>query len=265
MKKKMDTDDSREINSRILLLILDELRAIRSRMDTALGVDGAPADTPGPQTPPLKVEEEAQKPAPDTDVQPPTETAEPKPPLNVDPYNLPTPKSPDEEIELLEDQKQRIDNMISLARFTEAEKLAQALLAAIPANADAEALLETARSKSSASRIEQQTRLFAEFQQWTESRQWIKARTVGEQLIDQHPASEEGLQVAAAMSTVEKNAHFEEARTLRDRVRDMIKRKRYSEAVEVAEDLIDRFPNTQVAKQLHSLLPDLKKRSALFR
>ena len=67
------------------------------------------------------------------------------------------------------------------------------------------------------------------------------------------------------MSTVRKNAHFEEARTLRDRIRDLIKRKRYSEAVDVSEDLMRRFPNTQVAKQLQSLLPDLKRRSAHFR
>ncbi len=67
------------------------------------------------------------------------------------------------------------------------------------------------------------------------------------------------------MDTVRKNAHFEEARTLRDRIGDLIKRKRYSEAVEIAEDLIRRFPNTRVAKQLRALLPDLKRRDANFR
>ena len=154
---------------------------------------------------------------------------------------------------------------MSVAQFTRAEKLAQALLAALPDSSDAEALLETVRRESSAFRTEQQSRLFAEFQKWTESRQWIKAMAVGQQLLDKYAASGEARKVGASMSTVRKNAHFEEARTLRDRIRDLIKRKRYSEAIEIANDLIHRFPNTQVAKQLKTLLPDLKRRSVHFR
>jgi len=316
MGKRTDNKASDEVNSRILLLILDELRHIRKRMDTALVPDGGKTAPPPstPQTPPAPpiVEEEVAEveiieteivddqevqPAPSpppkvkkksapakppakrksppkpakapprkpTKAQPKADAAAPKQPQNTEIFNLPAPTSPDEEVELFADQKQRIENMMSVAQFTRAEKLAQALLAAIPDSSDAEALLETVRRESSAFRTEQQSRLFAEFQRWTESRQWIKAMAVGEQLLEKYPASGQAKKVASSMSTVRKNAHFEEARTLRDRIRDLIKRKRYSEAVEIADDLIRRFPNTQVAKQLKSLLPDLKRRSVHFR
>ena len=293
MGKRKDIAASEEVNSRILLLILDELRAIRKRVDTALGPDNgqlAPPQPPAqrPPTPP-PVEEDAREAeiieaeivdaqelepaaAPEPEVteqsepeQPQNNAAAPEQPRNIDPFNLPAPASPDDEDKLFGEQKQRIENMMSVAQFARAEKLAQALLAAIPDSNEAEALLDTVRRESFAFRTEQQSRLFAEFQRWTESRQWIKAQTVGEQLIEKYPAGKEGQKVAASMSTVRQNAHFEEARTLRDRIRDLIKRKRYSDAVEVAEDLIHRFPNTQVAKQLRSLLPDLKRRSAHFR
>ena len=293
MGKQTDNTASDEVNSRILLLILDELRSIRKRMDTAQGPhNGQIALTPpAPQCPPTPsaVEEEAAEveiiaaeivddrevepaapPAPQANKQPAparpeANAAPPEQPQNTETFNLPTPTSPDEEVKLFSAQKQRIENMMSVAQFARAEKLAQTLLAALPNSSEAEALLDTVRRESSAFRAEQQSRLFAEFQRWTESRQWIKAQTVGEQLLEKYPASEEGKKVASSMSTVRKNAHFEEARMLRDRIRDLIKRKRYSEAVEVAEDLIHRFPNTQVAKQLRSLLPDLKRRSAHFR
>ena len=316
MGKRTDNKDSSEVNSRILLLILDELRSIRKRMDTALGADGGTIAPPPsiprrPPTPPPVEEEVAEveiiateiveeveilppappvpkaktKSAPLTPPEKPksppkpaqappqeqaksqgeTNTAPPKQTQNTETFNLTAPTSPDEEVKLFAAQKQRIENMMSVAQFARAEKLAQALLAAVPNSSEAEALLDTVRRESCAFRTEQQSRLFGEFQRWTESRQWIKAMAVGEQLLEKYAASGQAKKVAASMPTVRKNAQFEEARTLRDRIRDLIKRKRYSEAVDVADDLIRRFPNTQVAKQLQSLLPDLKRRSLHFR
>ncbi len=296
-------------------MILDELRYIRKRMDTAIGPDNGQAAPPPPPTWPLPVtreqdwdaeiveqnksdqkETQTPPPPPTTKTKPkqpekptpqpekPTPEPEPEPketeadpqiqshaaptaqePKNTDSFGLKAPTSPEQEAQLFSTQRGRIENMMAVAQFARAEKLAQALLAVMPDNAQAEAMLDTVRRESTAFRTEQQSRLFAEFQKWTESRQWIKAQTTGEQLIKQYPASEEGQTVAASMDTVRKNAHFEEARTLRDRIGDLIKRKRYSEAVEIAEDLIRRFPNTRVAKQLRALLPDLKRRDANFR
>ncbi|MDP6636156.1 MAG: hypothetical protein QGG42_14750 [Phycisphaerae bacterium] len=319
MGKQPDKKESQELNSRILLMILDELRYIRNRVDTALGANTDPlAPPPPPNTPvirdeapnaeivepeiveaeivsdnkpepvaspkpkaakkpdrprPQKTQKKAKSPRKPVKPDPPdpkpeqpvTAAAEPAQSQNSESFALPAPSGPDEEAKLFATQKKRIENMMSVAQFTRAEQLAQALLATIPDSNDAEALLETVRRESAAFRTEQQARLFAEFQKWTESRQWTKAQTVGEQLIGKYPASEEGQTVAASMATVRKNAHYEEARKLRDRIRDLIKRKRYSEAVQIAEDLIRRFPKTQVAKQLTSLLPDLRRRNAQFR
>lgn len=283
-------------------MILDELRHIRSRMDSVLGPDSdaaAPPASSAPQRPPtpaapLREPEEvkivnpqpvdnrkpeppapptpkpAKKPQPKSEPKPkPKPKSKPKPQpqakqQDAESFKLETPASPKDAVRLFSDQKKRIENMMAVAQFTRAEKLAQALLAVMPTSDDAENLLETVRRESSAFRTEQQARLFSEFQKWTESRQWIKAQTVGQKLLEKYPASEEGQAVAASMHTVEKNAHFEEARILRDRVRDLIKRKRYNDAIEIAEDLMRRFPNTQVAKQLRAMLPDLKKRSAQF-
>jgi len=300
MAKEAENSGPEDINSRILLMILDELRDIRKRLDAATGsgvnpTAPSPTQTPGlpevkedlwkaeiieTETPteaepdPSKSKNKARK------TKPPEQAAEPKeakpkaetPPAHAaatesqksEEFGLQTPTSPQEEAELFSAQKQRVENMMAVAQFARAEKLAQALLAVMPDSGDAEAMLETVRRESTAFRSEQQTRLFAEFQRWTESRQWIKARTIGEQLIAKYPASEEGQTVAASMGTVRSNAHFEEARTLRDRIGDLIKRKRYSEAIDIAEDLMRRFPTTQVAKQLKSLLPDLKRRHAQF-
>ena len=263
-------------------MILDELRSIRQRMDAAMGPYNGQIAPPPPPPRPLPEDTESTRtaeiiepkiadvPEPAATVQKaPTEShANPAPapkPKNTDDFGLKEPKSAQEAAELFSAQKKRIENMMAVAQFAWAEKLAQALLATLPHSDQAEAMLETVRRESTAFRTEQQSRLFAEFQKCTESRQWLKAQAIGEQLIEKYPASEEGQTIAASMDTVAKNAHFEEARTLRDRIGDLIKRKRYAEAIEIAEDIIRRFPNTQVAKQLRLLLPDLKKRDKQFR
>jgi tetratricopeptide (TPR) repeat protein len=242
MGKQADNKASGEVNSRILLMILEELRSIRKQMDTALSARGADNNTPA--------EAPAEPPAPE---EPPAEAeiAEPTAPL-----------SPEEESKLVSSQGQRIEGLMSVAQFTQAEKVARELLQTLPDSTEAQALLDTVGRESSAFCTEQQSRLFSEFQRFSESRQWIKALDVGEQLIEKYPASTEAQTLTESMTTVRKNAHFEEARELRDRIGNLIKRKRYPEAVEIAEDLMRRFPNTQVAKQLTSLLPDLKRRSA---
>jgi hypothetical protein len=259
MAKKKDNKDTEGISSQILLQILDELKAINRRLDAALGE--APASTSEPAHAVINLPQ--REPAEPAAAPPPIipEPEEPQEPQGPNAFNLPKPASPEEEAELFKTQKRHIENFMAVAQFSQAEKLAEALSAVMPFNIDAKSLLNTIRRESTAFRTEQQGRLFAEFQRATESRQWVNARLIGEQLIERYPASYEGQTAAASMQTVCQNAHYEEARILRDRIHDMVKRKRYSEALEIAEDLIHRFPTTLAASQLQLLLPDFKRRS----
>ncbi|MCP4375736.1 MAG: hypothetical protein GY794_06120 [bacterium] len=226
-------------------MILEELRAIRKQMDTAPCTNNVDDDT-SVQTPdePSEPEETPEETPEQSEVVEPTATV-----------------SPAKESLIVSTQRQRIESLMSVAQFSNAEKLARDLLQTLPNSSEAQALVETVQRESSAFCSEQQSRLFSEFQRYSEARQWIKALDIGEQLIEKYPSSTEAQTLTESMNTVRKNAHFEEARELRDRIRDLIKRKRYPEAVEIAEDLMQRFPNTQVANQLKSLLPDLKRRS----
>ncbi|MCY2925987.1 MAG: hypothetical protein NT031_11215, partial [Planctomycetota bacterium] len=78
-----------------------------------------------------------------------------------------------------------------------------------------------------------------------------------------HPRSHQAEEIQPTMLRREENARIEEVRELRDRVADLIERKRFGEAVEVAEDLIHRFPDTQVAGQLTREIDKLRKRAGM--
>ena len=63
--------------------------------------------------------------------------------------------------------------------------------------------------------------------------------------------------VVATPAVLAKNARIETVREMRDRITDLIKRRRYNEAAQVARDVIDGFPETQAAVELRSQLPAL--------
>ena len=68
--------------------------------------------------------------------------------------------------------------------------------------------------------------------------------------LEAYPAGPEAESVRSQMETLRSNARIEEARELRDRILEMINRRRFSEALELARDLVGRFPDTAAAAEL---------------
>jgi hypothetical protein len=64
------------------------------------------------------------------------------------------------------------------------------------------------------------------------------------------------------MTTLEQNARIEEVRQLRDEMRDMIERRRYAEALEIAKDAMKRFPQSHFAVELKGQIARLRELAA---
>jgi len=158
-------------------------------------------------------------------------------------------------------EKRRVEDLMSIAHFVEAEQAAQELLSRYPGAPDARDLLETVRRESNAFRTEQQTRLYAELQKCAESRQWRRALDAATRLIERYPASRQARKASSQMDTITGNARIEEVRDLRDRFRNMMRRKRFDEAADIAAEVVKRFPETQVARELSGQISDLRKRA----
>ena len=61
------------------------------------------------------------------------------------------------------------------------------------------------------------------------------------------------------LPTIQDNARIEEVREIRDQIRDLINRRRYGEAVEAAEAVVRRFPDTRAAIELGRQLNRLRE------
>jgi len=164
-----------------------------------------------------------------------------------------------------EDLKLRIrtiEDLMATAAFDEAKKAAQELLAAHPAAVEAIAIMDRLKREADAFQAEQRRRLLAEVERHAGARQWRPAFGAAKRLVEAYPGCAEAEMVTAQMPTLRDNARIEETRQLRDGIGDLISRKRFAEAVEVAEDLIRRFPQTRAAADLRKQMPKLLQRAA---
>jgi hypothetical protein len=162
----------------------------------------------------------------------------------------------------VQQQRQRVQELMAVAAFDKAEAAAAELAARHPESEEAAGLQALVRREATAFRGERRARLFAEMQRFAESRQWRHAVEAARRLLEAHPDCPEAREVSAMMPTLEDNAKIEEVRELRDRIQDMVRRRRFAEAADLAREVIRRFPETQAAIQLRQQLPRLQQRAA---
>jgi len=146
--------------------------------------------------------------------------------------------------------------------FAQAEAVAGQLLARHPAAAAAVALLARVRREAETFTNEQRLAMFKAVEKHAGSRQWRAARAAADELVAAHPDSAEADAVRARMPTLTDNARIEEVRELRDRIRDLIERRRYGEALRLARDVVARFPATAAATELAEQMTRLESLAA---
>ncbi|MCE5327261.1 MAG: hypothetical protein LLG01_12710 [Planctomycetaceae bacterium] len=152
----------------------------------------------------------------------------------------------------------RAEDMMALGHFDQAEAAVRQLLQVHSGFEPAERLLERIKREADIYHREMRQRMKREVEKQSEARQWRQAVLAGRKLIEAYPDSHEARQLALRMDTLADNARIEEVRELRDQIRDMLDRRRYVEAVKVAEDVMDRFPETQAAAELRGQIGRLR-------
>ncbi len=159
----------------------------------------------------------------------------------------------------LEEKKKLVADLMAVAEFTRAKEVARELLREQPASVEAIALLDRVKREADTFFQEQRRRMYGQIEQHVEARKWPEAVASARRFLDAFPETREAQLVCAQMPTLEENARIAEVRTLRDEIRSLLERHRYSEAMELAGDVVERFPGTAAAEELRKQMPRLEK------
>ena len=155
----------------------------------------------------------------------------------------------------------KIENLMAASDFADARTLVEALLEKYPDSAAVVDMLTRVRREQDAFAAEQRSQMYRKIEKEASSRHWHSALEAARKFLDSWPDSAEADAVRVQLSTISDNARIEEVRILRDQIRDMITRRRFGEAVELARDVIERFPETAAANELALQMSRLEERA----
>ena len=155
----------------------------------------------------------------------------------------------------------RIEDLMAAGEFNEAQAAADDLLKRYPASAEVIGLMDRVLRERHRFLEERRGEMYARIEKEAAARHWRVALEAAREFIEAFPDGAESGAVRAQMETLSDNARIEEVRELRDRIADLIDRKRFGEALTLSRDLVERFPDTAAAAELREMMSRLENRA----
>jgi tetratricopeptide (TPR) repeat protein len=155
-----------------------------------------------------------------------------------------------------------VESLMSAGKFDEAEKAVESLGQSLGFDDELEQLEWRIQRERQAYQQEQIQRLYRQVQTQAKKRNWQDALEAAQKLQGAYPESAEAKLVEVIRETLRENARLQQVRQIRDRIRDLIGRKRYAEALELARQVVRDYPETAAAQELREQMERLEQRAA---
>jgi hypothetical protein len=164
------------------------------------------------------------------------------------------------EVQAMQQEAAAIEDLMAMTHWDEALSRARQLAAAFPRNAQAQAILARVVRERDLYRDSTTRQLWDEVKRQVEHRQWRKALSAGRRLSEQFADHKLAHRVREQLPTLTENAEIEERHEREQRIHDLVSRKRYADAIEMANQLLSEFPQSPQGQTLRDLLPKLREK-----
>ncbi|MFQ5430062.1 MAG: hypothetical protein ACE5E1_07100 [Phycisphaerae bacterium] len=153
----------------------------------------------------------------------------------------------------------QVEDLISISAWDRARELAEQLQQRHPDSVEARRLLLRIAREHRLFEEEQRRRMNAEVQRFVTRRRWEEALAAAHTFIERFPGCEEAEAVRMQVPTLEANAEIEVRQRLEAKIMDFARHGRYIEAVELARQVIERFPGSPQAEALRKQIDRLQE------
>jgi hypothetical protein len=161
--------------------------------------------------------------------------------------------------EAFEPLQTKVEDLMAIASWDEAYATASAFAEKFPGNSDAASLVARVARERELFKESTVQRLYDDMKQDIERRNWRAALTSAQRLLERFPDNRRAEKVRAQFRTIQDNAEIEERQEQEAKIQELVRAKRFAEAIELAEDVLDRFPNSPQADSLAQLLPKMRE------
>jgi hypothetical protein len=162
----------------------------------------------------------------------------------------------------IEAAERQIEDLTSLGAWDRVAEVVNELLERHPDAPRANELAQRLRAQRNKAEAEQRARVMAQAQEASNNREWKAALAAATSLIQRYPRSPEAQALRMQLPTLQENAEIQTRQQMETQIRDLIKEHRFDEALHIAHDLLEQYPESPQAGVLRDQLPRLEEKAA---
>jgi hypothetical protein len=152
-----------------------------------------------------------------------------------------------------------VEELVDRSDWEEARRKAQELVQGFPTNGDAQVLLQRVEHEWQFHRETDVRNRIEQIRSAVDRKTWQEALDLAEQLSAAYPDHQLVASIRKQIPTLRDNVEIERRQSLEVRLQELIRSGHIDEAIELAEDVIRRYPHSPQAESLEKLLPRIRE------
>jgi hypothetical protein len=152
-----------------------------------------------------------------------------------------------------------VEELVAAGSLDRALEKARLFVQGFPTSPEAHTLLARVQKEHEMHHETMVQRMFEEIRHDSERRMWKRALMHAENLLERFPTHRLAEAVRGQLSTLQENAEIQERQEMEVRIQELIHDRQFDEAIELAEDVVRRYPLSPQADSLEKLLPRIRE------
>jgi hypothetical protein len=155
--------------------------------------------------------------------------------------------------------RERVEDLMAVWAWDQAYAETARFVESFPNHAEGRALLQRVMTERENYIESTANRLYEEIRTDVSRRSYRRAMANAVKLLECAPGHPKSVAIRNQLKTIRENAEIEERQEQERRIQELVRSKQFAEAIELAEDLLHRFPNSPQAETLQRLLPKMRE------
>jgi len=155
--------------------------------------------------------------------------------------------------------REQVENYIGISAWDQAFGTAKQLVDDFPGNIEATRLLARVQRERDLHVETSVSRMVEEIRHDIDRRLWRRALQHAQRLVDRFPDHPKTARIKEQLATLQQNAEIEERQELEVRIQELIRGHKFHDAIELSEELLNRFPQSPQAEAIEKLLPRIRE------
>jgi outer membrane protein assembly factor BamD (BamD/ComL family) len=158
----------------------------------------------------------------------------------------------------------RIEELMSIGAWDRALGLAEELVGKHPTSVKARQLLDRVQRERRLFRQEHVRRQVMDIERAVERHRYREALSLAAGFLESYGETQEAGNLRTQMAQLRENAEVEERKQLEEEIKDLVHRRSFGEALDLAGKVIDTYPTSPQAKALREQLPKIREAAKQF-